>query len=76
MSKLIPEAQVALRYGRHITTLSRWDRDPDLGFPKVIIIRNRRYRDEEQLDAFDKAQAEKTTTIVDRLKPYRDGRAA
>jgi hypothetical protein len=58
MSKrLIPDALVAARYGRHVCTLMRWERDPELGFPKRIQIRGRNYRDAEQLDAFDERQA-------------------
>ena len=38
-------------------TLWRWDHDPDLKFPKPIRIRSRKYRDPEELDAFDAAQA-------------------
>lgn len=34
-------------------TLYRWDRDPDLGFPKPIKICNRNYRAELELDEFD-----------------------
>jgi hypothetical protein len=53
---LIPDRDVAIRYGRSTKTLQRWERDPDLGFPKVIRLRNRRYRDALALDAWDAKQ--------------------
>jgi hypothetical protein len=51
---LIPETLVAARYGRHVGTLRRWDEDPELGFPPAIIIRKRKYRDAEALDAWER----------------------
>ena len=63
MSKrLIHDTHVAQRYGVSVCTLTRWERDPRLGFPKAIKIRGRNYRDEAQLDAFDEAQQAKPTT--------------
>jgi predicted DNA-binding transcriptional regulator AlpA len=56
-SRLIPDAEVARRYGKHISTLYNWDRDPDLNFPKAIRINNRKHRDEAELDRFDRARA-------------------
>ena len=74
MSKrLIPDSHVAERYGVHVCTLTRWERDPHLDFPKAVKIRGRNYRDEAQLDAFDKAQqAKPTTRRPDRLKEFRE----
>jgi predicted DNA-binding transcriptional regulator AlpA len=54
---LIPDPIVAKRYHVSFTTLWRWDRDPDLNFPKPIRIRGRKYRDADELDAFDAARA-------------------
>jgi predicted DNA-binding transcriptional regulator AlpA len=53
--RLIPDSLVLQRYGISAMTLWRWDRDPDLNFPKPKRIRKRKYRDEEELDAFDAA---------------------
>ena len=59
MSKrLIPEQQVARRYSVHPQTLKRWDNDSRLDFPKPIKIRNRLYRDEAELDQFDRRMAQ------------------
>jgi len=56
--RLIPDPIVANeRYGVSFMTLWRWDKDPDLGFPKPIRIRGRKYRDEAELDEFDAARA-------------------
>jgi predicted DNA-binding transcriptional regulator AlpA len=54
--KLIPDPQVIERYSISSMTLWRWDHDFDLKFPKPIIIRGRKYRDQAELDAFDEAQ--------------------
>jgi hypothetical protein len=59
MSRLLPEADVARRYGRAVCTLRRWDADPKLGFPPVIQIRGRNYRDADALDAWDEQQRAK-----------------
>jgi predicted DNA-binding transcriptional regulator AlpA len=57
MSKrLIPDPQVQERYSISAMTLWRWDHDADLKFPRPIVIRGRKYRDEAELDAFDEAQ--------------------
>jgi hypothetical protein len=56
--KLLPEARVAERYGVHSLTLSRWDQDPNLNFPRPFYIRGRKYRRASELDAFDERQRE------------------
>jgi predicted DNA-binding transcriptional regulator AlpA len=56
--RLLPDPQVCERYSVTGMTLWRWDHDPNLGFPKAIRIRNRKYRDERELDEFDRRQAE------------------
>jgi hypothetical protein len=53
---LVPDRIVAERYGRSVQTIERWGRDPDLGFPPAIRLRNRRYRDAAALDAWDAKQ--------------------
>lgn len=45
-------------------TLWRWDRDPNLNFPKAIRIRGRKYRDQAELDAFDAAQERDPATVA------------
>jgi predicted DNA-binding transcriptional regulator AlpA len=56
--RLIPDAQVRERYGVTAMTLYRWDHDPELGFPKPIYIRNRKYRDERELEEFEASRVE------------------
>ena len=41
---LLPEAAVCRRYSVSDMTLTRWDRDARLDFPKPILIRGRKYR--------------------------------
>jgi hypothetical protein len=55
--RLIPDKEVSLRYGKHVSTLKNWDQNPTLGFPKPIYINGRRHRDADELDAFDRARA-------------------
>jgi predicted DNA-binding transcriptional regulator AlpA len=74
MSKrLLHDTYVAERYGVSVCTLSRWERDDRLNFPKAIKIRGRNYRDEAQLDAFDDAAAANPTARrSDTFKEYRE----
>ena len=51
--KFLPDSKVCDRYHVCSSTLYRWDRDPELKFPKPIRINGRKYRDEAELDAFD-----------------------
>jgi predicted DNA-binding transcriptional regulator AlpA len=52
---------VCQRYGnKSDRTIARWERDPQLGFPKPIYINGRKYYDESELDAWDRAMAEKS----------------
>ena len=56
MRKLIPDPVVWKRYGVTRMTGHRWDNDTKLNFPKPIRIRRRKYRDEDELNAFDAAR--------------------
>jgi hypothetical protein len=59
---LVPERRVAERYGRDPKTIDCWGKDPTLGFPPVIYLRKRRYRDAAALDAWDAKQRETAGT--------------
>ena len=52
--RLIPDALVWKRYGVSSMTGWRWDHDPALNFPKPFRIKNRKYRDADELDEFDR----------------------
>jgi hypothetical protein len=54
---LQPRRKTAERYGRSVRTIERWEEDSDLGFPRSVLIRDRRYDDTDQLDAWDAACA-------------------
>jgi predicted DNA-binding transcriptional regulator AlpA len=56
--RLLPDPQVCARYGIHSSTLRNWDLNSALKFPKPIRINNRKFRDEEELEAFDRARAD------------------
>ena len=55
--RLVPDKAVSERYGVHISTLYNWDRDPDLNFPRPNRINRRKFRDEAELDRFDRDRA-------------------
>ncbi len=48
---------VAIRYGCHPRTISRWVADPNVGFPAPELVINKiRHWSDEALDAFDARQ--------------------
>jgi hypothetical protein len=49
---LVPGPQVQREFAVTATTIWRWDRDPNLGFPPAIKINGRTYRSRQQLEAF------------------------
>jgi hypothetical protein len=51
---LIPDPKVAERYSVCNRTIKRWDKRPELRFPRAIDINGRKYRDSDQLDAWDR----------------------
>jgi hypothetical protein len=56
---LLPDRLVAERYHVVVRTLERWDTIPELGFPRPIYIRRRRFRALAALEAWDCANARK-----------------
>lgn len=55
-SKKLPTRDVCRRYNVSDRTIARWERDPDLKFPRPLVINRRKYFDEFELTAFDRAQ--------------------
>jgi len=55
--RYLPDPQVAKRYGVSSMTLWRWDHDPHISFPKPIRINRRKYRDEAELEAWERSRA-------------------
>jgi hypothetical protein len=65
--RLMPDPQVARqRYGVHPRTLKRWDKKPELNFPGPIEINNRKYRDVDRLDAWDRDNSRQVASMPDR----------
>jgi hypothetical protein len=60
----LPTRLVAERYKVSDRTVARWERDPRLNFPKPLIINGRKYRDEAELDAWDRANAGRIAASV------------
>ena len=69
---LLPSAAVRRRYPQgednrplSRSSLSRWEKDPALDFPKPIRIRNRKYFLPSELDDFDARQQRKRDAELD-----------
>jgi hypothetical protein len=58
---LLPDRLVAERYDVTVRTLERWDEKTELGFPKPVFIRRRRFRIIDKLDEWDRANARKVS---------------
>ncbi len=56
---MLPAATVWRHYGKTDRTLDRWIKDEQLGFPRPVVIRNRRYFKEAELVEWERAQASK-----------------
>jgi hypothetical protein len=53
---LLPDVKVAARYGVNPRTLSRWDKQPALGFPKPLRVNHRKYRRIAELESWEQRQ--------------------
>ena len=58
-SRKLPDRQVCDRYQVVSRTLARWDANPQLKFPRPILINGRKYRDETLLNEWDRIMADK-----------------
>jgi hypothetical protein len=65
---LLPDRLVAERYDVTVRTLERWDEKTELGFPKPVYVRRRRFRVIDKLDEWDRGNARKA---VDSHNPRR-----
>ena len=63
----IPDSKVAKKCGVCKKTLDRWDDKPELGFPPIIWINGRRFRNADLLDAFFVARVRASS--MERPKP-------
>jgi predicted DNA-binding transcriptional regulator AlpA len=52
----LPDSQVCKRYGVSPMTLWRWDHNPEMNFPKPMRINRRKYRDEAELEAWERSR--------------------
>jgi MerR HTH family regulatory protein len=50
---LMTSRHVCERFGVTPRTLHRWDRDPELGFPKPIVINGRKYWRRRDIEDFE-----------------------
>jgi hypothetical protein len=54
---LLPDPRVAERYHVSLRTLSRWDDQLALNFPKAIVINHRKYRRIAELESWERERA-------------------
>jgi hypothetical protein len=59
-SGLLPDSHVAQRYKVDPRTLDRWDRRPELNFPKPIRINHRKYRYLHELETWERQRVSVT----------------
>jgi DNA-binding transcriptional MerR regulator len=57
----LPTRLVSARYGVSDRTIARWERDPDLRFPQPLVVNGRKYFSEDDLTAWDRANASRLT---------------
>jgi hypothetical protein len=55
----VPKRKAAERNGVSVRTISRWENDPELGFPRPIIINKRCYYDEAELRQWERSRERK-----------------
>ena len=51
-SSLIHRSDVAREFSVHPRTITRWEADAALGFPKSVVIKEQRYFKREEIDAW------------------------
>jgi len=54
----LPTRQVCALFGVCDRTIARWERDPDLGFPRPTVINGRKYFNEDALTEWSRAQVQ------------------
>jgi hypothetical protein len=77
---LISDSKTAKKCGVCKKTLERWDNRPELGFPPIIWINGRKFRDADLLDAFFVARVRASSMArpkprakqIKRLKQFAD----
>ena len=53
----LPGPQTARRYGVSNRTISRWEQDPNLGFPPPMIVNGHKFHPLDDLEAWEKSRA-------------------
>ena len=66
---LVPDHDVAIRYGVTVRTLERWDLTEGLNFPPPVWICERRYRPLAALDKWDRENARRSAAHKSRTSP-------
>jgi hypothetical protein len=65
-SGLAPDSTIARYFDIHIKSLPRWDKRPELNFPKPRYINGRKYRSWEEIREFERRAA-----VAHASKPFK-----
>lgn len=50
--ELVPDPLLLREFNITLMTLYRWDADKELGFPRAVVIRGKKYRFRQDIEAF------------------------
>jgi hypothetical protein len=64
MARLIPNSKAAKQCGVCPKSLERWDEKPELNFPPIVWINDRKFRDADLVDAFILTQVKASAAIA------------
>jgi hypothetical protein len=65
---LAPDSVIARYFHVHVKSLPRWDRRPDLDFPRPVYINGRKYRRWEEIREFERRSAVAHASKAENLK--------
>jgi hypothetical protein len=74
--RLISLAKAAIKIDKSTASLRRWSRKPNLGFPEAVIVNNRIFFWEDELDAWLEGRRESKSPTVGVTHPIFTKRTA
>ena len=52
-----PRKKTAERYGVHVRSIERWERNPEMNFPEPLVVNGRKYDNVPALEAWERMRA-------------------
>jgi hypothetical protein len=52
-----PRRKTAERYGVHVRSIERWEQNPEMNFPKPLVVNGRKYDNVPALEAWERMRA-------------------